>query len=180
MCDISNLVGLPCGDNTPGTRGKFYAIPVSELTGWPAYLTTTAPGDSVKISAPFTFVTTVGKGYWRTVPVLTDKNSFTLSMVGGRGSKSVELKANYTVNGLNAAQLEHITMLKNVPCVFLVPDKSGVVHVIGTFDDPAYLESADGSTGAAAEDERNIAVVIRAVTSKPTVYTGTINLTPNP
>ena len=45
-------------------------------------------------------------------------------------------------------------------------------------DDPAYLEEGEGASGIAGTDSRGINVTIKATQRQPTIYTGTINVTP--
>jgi len=179
MCNIADLTTIPCTANAPGVKGKGYMAPAEEFASWPAYLSTTGAGDTVKLTGNFAFVTDSDIGYFREFPCLLEKGSYTCSVVGGLGSKSFEEKYVYYIPGVDAAQLEHIRNLANIPGVWLCPDKNGVVHVLGSLTDPAYVEAAEASTGTTATDERGILVTIRAISASPTIYTGTINTTPN-
>lgn len=179
MCNISALTTVPCDGNAVGVKGTGYVIPAEEFSSWPAYLTTTSAGDTVKLNGNFSLVATTDIGYFRSFPCLIEKGSYTITAVGGIGSKSFEEKYVYVIPGVDAAQLEHIKNLINIPGVWLCTDKNNVVHVLGSKDDPAYVESVEGGTGAAATDERIITVTVRAISARPTIYTGTINTTPN-
>jgi hypothetical protein len=180
MCDINNLTAVPCGDNTPGTKQVGYMVPVSEITTMPAYMTFAAEGDFVKTTGDFSFSgAPVGKGYFREFPMLINKNSYSLSAVGGVGSKGWKETFTFVIAGVNAQQLEFVTRMLNIPGVFLVTDKVGVVHVIGRKDDPAYVETVEGGTGDGPESERILTVTVSGYTSRPMVYSGTIDITPN-
>lgn len=179
MCEIGNLSNTACTSNPAGVKGIGYMAPAEEFETWPAYLSTTGAGDTVKLTGNFDFVATSDIGYFRTFPCLLEKGSYAFSLVGGLGSKTFEEKYTYYIPAVDAAQLEHIKNLANIPGVWLCPDKNSTVHVLGSKDDPAYVEVAEGTTGAAAADERGITVTIRAVSARPTIYTGTINTTPN-
>ena len=80
--------------------------------------------------------------------------------------------------GVDATQLEWFKNMMNTPMVGLWVDKKSVMHVIGSKDDPAYLEEGAGSTGTAATDERGISFGIKANQASPAIYTGTVNITP--
>lgn len=181
MCVIKNLTAIPCASNPAGTKLIGYVIPASEITAMPAYLVTTGEGDTVKVTTAFTTVSTTGLGFWRSFPMLINENSYDPTAVGGTGSKSIQESFAFRIQGLDAAQLEWFHNIKNVPSIFIVEDKKGVKHVIGRMDDPAFLESAEGSTGKAATDSRGISFVVTAVTDKPMVYEGpALDITPNP
>lgn len=180
LCLIKSVTnGDACNRNPAGTKGIGYMCPAEEFTSWPAYLSTTAPGDTVKLTGNFALVSTTGIGYFRTFPILQDTGRYKIKGVGAIGSKSFEETFEFTVNGLDAEQLEWCRNLLNIPGVFLCADKKGVIHVLGSKDDPAYLQEVDGDTGATATDQRAIKYIIRATTASPAIYTGTINTTPN-
>lgn len=178
MCLIKPLTSIPCGSNAAGIKGTIYHIPADEFASWPAFLSTTGAGDTVKLTGNFSLVTTSGFGYFRSFPCLLEKGSVKYNAVGGLGSKSVEALAVYAIAGMDAAQLEHFYQILNIPGVWLFPDKNSSVHVIGKNDDPAYIQDAAGDTGTAATDERIITLTVRAIQPRPVLYTGTINTTP--
>lgn len=178
MCNLSNLTAVPCDNNTPGLKGLGYAIPCEEVTADPTYVVTTAEGDYVIADDDFTLTTTVGKGYFRSFPMLMNRNSYAFEAVGAIGSKSIKETFTFVVAGVNAEQVELFTRLRNIPSVFLCTDKEGNVRVIGRKDDPAYVETAVGTTGAGPEEERIITFTVTGYTSRPMIYTGAINTTP--
>lgn len=180
MCVIKTLAGTACGANPAGMKGIGYMIPAEELVSFPAFLTTTTAGDTVKLTGNFSLVTTSTLGYFRSFPVLINTGSYKTKAVGAVGSKSVEETYSFKVNGLGAAELEFYRNLLNIPGVWLCADKAGVVHVLGSKDDPAYLQEAEGGSGAATTDERAITFTITSTAASPAIYTGTINTTPAP
>lgn len=180
MCTIAALTAVPCGDNTPGTKQVAYTVPASEVTAMPDYLGTTAEGDYVLADEDFDFTGAgTGKGYWRGFPILINKNSYSITAVGGVGSKGWKETFTFVLAGINEQQLEFITRLLNIPTVHLCTDKVGKVHVIGRKDDPAYVETVEGTTGDGPESERIITVTVSGYTSRPMIYTGAIDTTPN-
>ncbi len=179
MCVLKNLTPDTCPSNPAGVKGTLYLVPAVEFASWPAYLATTGAGDTVTLDGNFSFVGAgTGNGYWRAVPCLLEKGGIKYTPVGGKGSKSFDVSGNAFVLGIDAKQLEWYKGLVNTPVVGLWIDKKGVNHVIGSKTDPAYLEEGEANSGVAATDERGIAFTIKANQASPTVYTGTINVTP--
>lgn len=181
MCQINKLTSGACLANAAGIKGIGYMAPAQEFAAWPAFQTASTPGDgkTVQLTGNFSFTGAgTGKGYFRSFPMLMEKGGVTYKAVGGVGSKSLEVLFNFYVVGVDAVQLEWLKDVKNIPGVFLCPDKNGTLHVLGSKDDPAYMQEADGGTGVAATDDRGVLYTIRWLTNIPTLYTGTINETP--
>lgn len=180
MCTINKLTTTPCGANPSGLQQTAYTVPVSEITAEPDYVGTTAEGDYVRATEDYDFTGAgTGKGYWRSFPLLIDKGSYKLEAVGGKGSKQWKESFTFSIQGLDAAQLEFATRLLNIPGAFLVPDKKGVIHVVGRKNEAAYVETADGGTGEGPEGERGTNFVVSAYTSRPMIYEGAIDITAN-
>lgn len=181
MCKINNLTNTACMANAAGIKGTGYMAPAEEFASWPAMQATTSvgDGDTVRLTGNFSFTGAgTGNGYFRKFSMLLEKGSVNYKIVGGLGSKSYEITANFYILGVDAAQLEFSNDMKNIPGVWLITDKNGTVHCLGSKDDPAYISEADGTTGTAATDERGILYTCRWVSATPQVYEGTINLTP--
>jgi hypothetical protein len=181
MCIADKLTGGPCGQNAAGTTSTAYMAPASEFATFPAFQTNTAPGDgkSVLLTGNFDFAGAgSGKGYFREIGLVLEKNGVQRKAVGGRGSRSIEETLTFYVAGADQKQLEWFRNQLNIPGVWLIKDKNGVTHCLGTKEDPAFMEEADMNTGQAATDERGTLYVVRAITATPKIYTGLINLTP--
>lgn len=179
LCNISVLAAQDCPSNPAGVKGTLYLVPAKEFASWPAYLGTTGSGDTVKLDGNFSFTGAgIGKGFWRAFPCLLEKGQVTYTAVGGKGSKSLDVLGRGYVLGVDAAQLEWFKNMMNAPMVGLWVDKNSTMHVIGSKDDPAYLEEGVGDTGVAAGDERGINFAIKANAALPAIYTGTVNVTP--
>lgn len=179
LCNISVLTAADCPSNPAGVKGTLYLVPAKEFASWPAYLATTGAGDTVTLDGNFSFTGAgTGKGYWRAFPCLLEKGEVSYTAVGGKGSKSLDVLGRGYVLGVDATQLEWFKNMFNAPMVGLWVDKKGVMHVVGSKDDPAYLEEGVGTTGVAATDERGISFSIKANAASPTIYAGTVNVTP--
>ncbi len=180
MCNISALTAVPCDANPPGIKQTGYTVPVSEITADPDYVGTTSEGDYVRATDTWDFTgAATGKGYWRSFPILIDKGSYTITAVGAKGSKSWLEKFTFVLQGLDAAQLEFATRMLNIPSAWLCTDKKGKVHPIGRKDEAAFVETSEGTTGEGPEGERIITVTVSAYTSRPMIYEGAIDITPN-
>ena len=180
MCTISALTAVPCAANPPGIKQTGYVVPVGEITADPDYVGTTSEGDYVRATDTWDFTGAgTGLGYWRSFPILIDKGSYSIAAVGGKGSKSWKETFTFVLQGMDAAQLEFATRMLNIPSAWLCTDKNGKVHAIGRKDDAAYVETSEGSTGDGPEGERIITVTVSAYTSRPMIYEGAIDTTPN-
>lgn len=178
MCTIANLTAVPCDTNTPGTTQTGYMIPTSEITTDAAYTADTDEGDYVIADTAHVLSTTVGKGFFRSFPMLINKNSYAISAVGGIGSKGWKETFTFVLAGVNEQQLEFATRMLNIPGQWLCTDKVGKVHVIGRKNDPAYVETAEGTTGDGPETERIITVTVSGYTARPMILTAAIDTTP--
>lgn len=181
MCLANKLNSNACGVNAAGLKGRGYMSPAAEHNVWPAFTAATTPGDgkTVILTGNFDFTGAgSGKGYFREFPMLLEKGKVSYKAVGGIGSKSVEVMANFYVTGLNSIQLEWFRDQLNIPGVWIFTDKSGIQHILGSKEDPAYIQEAEAGTGEAATDDRGTLYTVRWITASPQVYTGTINLVP--
>lgn len=179
MCILKPLIKGACLSNSPGLIENGWVAPSSEFATWPAFLSTTAPGDSVKLSGNFDFSGAgTGKGYFRRFPTLMEKGAIVKRPVGDIASKTFEQIYTFYIPGADAIELEFLKSVLNVPSVYVVKDKNGTVHVLGSKEEPAYLQEAEQNTGTTATDPRGTAYTIRHVTGNPAIYTGTINETP--
>lgn len=152
MCNLTNLINRCEEDNLPGIKQKIYACPASEFNGWPDVDT-----DGVTLTEAFSFTGAgTGKGYWRAVEVQMDSASVSAKASGEVGSIMPSVTFPFFVNGFDTDAKAWAHENKNCCLVFLVPDRSGVYHVIGHPDDPAHLTEFDGGTGAKQGDKRGI------------------------
>ena len=180
MCDIAKLTNVPCAANPSGIQQIGYIIPVGEITADPDYVGTTAEGDYVRCTDTFdTTGAATGKGFFRSFPILIDKGAYKIEAVGGKGSKQWKESFTFTIQGVDAAQLEFATRMLNIPGAFLCPDKNDKVHAIGRKDEAAFVETAEGGTGEGPESDRVINVTVSAYSSRPIIYEGAIDITPN-
>jgi hypothetical protein len=180
MCTINALTTVPCAANPSGIQTTAYVVPVGEITADPDYVSGTSEGDYVRATDTFDFTgAATGKGYWRAFPILIDKGSYNLEAVGGKGSKQWKESFTFQIQGLDPAQLEFATRMLNIPSAWLVTDKNGKIHVVGRKNEAAFVDTSTGGTGDGPEGERGLTVTVMAYTSRPMIYEGAIDVTPN-
>ena len=79
---------------------------------------------------------------------------------------------------MDEEQIEFATRMLNIPAVWICTDKNGKPHYIGKKNEPAYVDTSEGSTGDGPEGERIITVTVSGYTSRPMICTGAIDVTP--
>lgn len=179
LCTISALTSTACDANPPGIKQTGYMCPVDEITADPDYVGTTGEGDYVKSTDTVDFTgASTGTGYFRAFPILIDKGSYTLTAVGGKGSKSWKESFTFVLAGMDEQQIEFATRMLNIPAVWICTDKNNKPHYIGKKAEPAHVETSEGSTGDGPEGERIITVTVSGYTARPMICTGAIDVTP--
>ena len=97
---------------------------------------------------------------WKGIDLQINENELKMSLVGNAGNKKAKV-------------LDFIGRYKNVPMIFIVPDAVGTLWVVGTKINPAFMDSAEATTGKKAEDDAGVILKITANT-KLYKYAGTI------
>lgn len=113
-----------------------------------------------------------GKG-WKGIDVMVDENELKSALVGNRGNKKAKAELELYIPGFRDKSVGFVDVYKNVPTIYAVVDANGVAWIVGTKLNPAFIESADGTTGKKYEDNSGIAVKISANT-KLFKYAGSI------
>ncbi len=114
---------------------------------------------------------------WKGIDVMVDENELKSTMVGNRGNKKAKAELELYIPSFRDLSIGFADTFKNVPTVYAVVDANAVVWIIGTKLNPAFMESADGTTGKKYEDNSGIAVKISANT-KLLKFAGEIVETP--
>ena len=96
-----------------------------------------------------------------------------ITLVGNAGNKKAKTELEFKIARFSDVTLDFINRYKNVPMIFVVPDAQGTLWVIGTKINPAYMDTAEATTGKKAEDDSGITIKI-ITNSKPYKYAGTI------
>lgn len=110
---------------------------------------------------------------WKGIDFQPQENEIKTSLVGNVGNKKAKIELEGKISGFKLQVLDFVNRFKNVPMVFVVPDAEGTLWVIGSKINPAYIESAEATTGKKAEDDTCVTVKITANT-KIYKYAGTI------
>ncbi len=113
-----------------------------------------------------------GKG-WKGIDVMVDENELKSNLVGNRGNKKAKAELELYIPSFRDRSIGFTDVFKNAPTVYAIVDANAVVWIIGTKLNPAFMESADGTTGKKYEDNSGIAVKISANT-KLFKFTGEI------
>ncbi len=96
------------------------------------------------------------------IDVLVDENELKDLFVGSKGNLKPKSELEIYVPGLRAEVIGFKKTYRNVPMVFFIKDANGVIWVLGTTINPAYMESGDGTTGKKYEDNSGTAFKISA------------------
>lgn len=110
---------------------------------------------------------------WKGIDIQMEENELKTTMVGNIGNKKAKTELELKIPGFKTKVLGFVDTFKNVPMVLVVVDASGVFWVVGTKVNPAYMDTADGTTGKKTEDDSGVTVKITANT-KLYKYAGTI------
>ena len=189
MADITSLTRT-CGQSIPpGTKLRAYFTLKDELTGWPDTAEDnggTDQGDSKILDEAFDFSGAAsGKGYWRQLDILVDTGAVRDTLEGEIGGQGYVNRFDFFVLGAGAPQREFADLVaSNAGClIFMVPDKAGNYLVLGNPDNPVFVESAEGGTGAKNGDRVGFQYTLYANTGYTTMlYDATtygIDTTPN-
>lgn len=189
LCNLINYVRA-CGLLIPpGTRTKLHLIPISEVTAEPDTVavvdSTTAAGDTKLTGEDFTYVATVGKGFWRQLDIWTDTGNIRYELEGEIGGQGFRQRLDFFILGATEVELEVAeTLLCNSGCYLAaIEDKAGKMHWLGRINDPVYLEAATGGSGA-SDGRSGMQYTLFSNTGKTGIIIDTTNypldITPNP
>lgn len=193
---LNNLTSVQCGTPTPaGTEVDLYYTCSCELASWPgtkydtviAASGTPAEGDTKILDEPFDFTGAAsGTGYWRKATIVVDSGAINDTLEGEVGGQGFKNSLPFKVKGSNAEQLEFAdNMAAYSGClVAMLRDRNDNLRVLGNKGVPAYVESAEGTTGLKNGESNGFDYVLSAGTGKTApIYddaTHGIDITPNP
>ncbi|MEM9835152.1 MAG: hypothetical protein AAF828_01540 [Bacteroidota bacterium] len=148
-------------------------VPLIELAAYPRLKSvivsegggTPAPGDTKRLGEAFDYNT---GGYHREIDILTNTGSAQNTLEGEIGGQENRARVEYFIPGNSPQVREHVDCLvANSGCISLVvPAKDGQNHVIGTPDNPVFIESYEGGTGG---DRNGFLIVV--FSDHPVTYT---------
>lgn len=99
---------------------------------------------------------------WKGIDVVIDENELKEMVVGGRANQKGQTELTIMIPKLSPKALGFKRRFANVPLLFNVPDTNGRNWLVGTKFSPAYIESAESTTGKAYEDKAATTYTIKA------------------
>lgn len=127
---------------------------------------------SVTVTEDITFPAT--KGFSKVV-IQSDTGEVKLDLVGNKGNKKPKQTFGFYVPGNSKKLLGFIRTMKNIPMIWLVPERDGQKRQIGDKFNAAYLSEVAGTTGKGGEDDKGVQFTIESY-SIPIVYEGVITV----
>jgi hypothetical protein len=88
-------------------------------------------------------------------------------MAGPRDGKGFENTLEISFPGNDANFLGYKASLANRQVVFIVKEKNGIVRVVGSLEDPAYMETDDATSGKKIADGRKSIITFKDSKSTP-------------
>lgn len=110
---------------------------------------------------------------WKGIDILIDEGELKNTLVGNRGNKKSKAELEFFIPGFKKEVVGFTDTFKNVPMVFAVKDANGIIWIVGTKLNGAFVETADGTTGKKFEDNSGVSCKISA-NSKLYVYAGDV------
>ena len=118
-------------------------------------------------------LTLIASKAFKGIDAQIDEGELKITLVGNAGNKKAKTELEFKIARFSDVTLDFISRYKNVPMIFVVPDAQGTLWVIGTKINPAYMDTAEATTGKKAEDDSGITLKI-ITNSKLYKYAGTI------
>jgi hypothetical protein len=176
---LENIEYCPNAENQPGlSEVELYYTRLSAVNALTLPLLTAASTleERMKISAVISF--NVG-GRFAKIQAMVDENELESKLVGKKGNKKWQTMADLFIPGTSPKQLGFMDGYKNEPMVFVVKNRDGDTLIIGTKNNPAYIEDASYKSGKAGEDNVGTTLKISA-NSKVYFYSAAIQIEPTP
>lgn len=153
--------GTQCGKKTSGgTKTKGYIACVCELpNGMPATRAavnapaTPAPGDAKIYDEPFDFPAAEA-GFWREFDIIIDEGEIKDLIEGSKANVGIGNMATFKIPGFDEIASDWAQqVVDNNGCgLLMIPLRNGKYVVVGSTDNPLFLESSEGGTGRALGD----------------------------
>lgn len=174
--------------NLGGLVGNIYYAPVEDILTFPVL---TAAG-SLETAAASNFTMKTGKEFIQ-IYHTPETGKIDDNVIGEIDGKGFENFLDFFFPGSKLEVRNFSRFALNTPCVVIAKNTNGQFELIGvvnlddttttlTGDIPAYLQQANGTTGAARADRRGRSFQFRqpGCPHPPVIYKGTIPLTPAP
>jgi len=157
--------------NPAGFTKVYYAFPEDIAT----FPTLDQPGDGgatfstlVTYDAAITMKT--GKQFFEIYCTL-EEGELKSTVAGARDGKGKENMMEISFPGNDAAFLGFEAYALNRDFIFIVKEKNGTLRVLGSLEDPAYLDSGEGTSGKKIADSRKHVLTFKASgATAPPIY----------
>lgn len=153
--------------NPAGTKAKFYYAFADEILTFPVL---PDPGTALTFASLVELATAIvmkpGKQFFEHYAT-SEENEVKCTLVGPRDGKGFESSLEYSYPGNDATQMGFLAATANRPIVAIVPEKNNVLRVLGSIDDPAYVEAAEYTSGKKIADGRKTVVTLKASAATP-------------
>ena len=173
-CLLANIRGC-LNNNAAGQAVQFCLIPVGEVLNFPATiaefkeLSGAEPdfGDELCLTQGFTL--TPDSDGWHQINALCDTVGLEYNLVGEKGSYAFENKFLFYLPGMGKEQLQFAKTVATCCEGFIIKTRgcNGITYIIGTPDNPAFIESLEGSSGVSITERRGAPYVFRAPSKCP-------------
>ena len=171
---LEDILVCPNDEFQAGLSPEIYFLPKAFLKTFKLPANTSTYAQAATITQDIEPI--VGKGFVK-MDLQIDLNSVNTNLVGNRGNKKDQTTLNIFIPGTKAEVLGFKKTYKNLPGIYIAKDNNGKKFVIGTKDQPAYIDELDVNTGQGPEDNNGGTGTIIA-NCNLYEYTGNIPLNP--
>jgi hypothetical protein len=145
----------PTGKYNPAGMTKVYWCLASEIATFPVLdLPETVGADYSSLVTYDAAITMKSTKLFRELYCTVEEGEIKSTVVGSRDGKGKENSLEISFPGNDAAYLGFEAIALNEQFVFIVKEKNGVLRVLGSLEDPAYLDSGDATSGKKIADSR--------------------------
>lgn len=93
---------------------------------------------------------------------LVDENELNSTITGNKGAKGDQTSLTFFLLGLKDKNKGLVKRYKSIPLVMIAKDRAGNKHLIGNLDNPAYMDTAEGTSGRTGEDNPGYAITVNS------------------
>jgi len=101
-----------------------------------------------------------------------EESELKCELVGPLDGKGFENSGEWSYPGNDSKALGFMAATANRPAVYLIVEKNNVVRVVGSLEDPAYLQTIANTSGKKIADGRKSVITVKASGATPApIYT---------
>lgn len=163
-----NLLHCPQEDIYGGVATRIWYAKIDDL----GKMLLPSPGSNSR-TIPITGISLKLKKTLYYIDVYLDKNSFSEKQKGDERKWKDVSELSFILLGMKEEGLSLKSTIANEPLVFFIPDNNGVLWVLGTLKNPAYLSNSEANSGQKYDDD-NVISLSFAANSKLHIYAGKI------